>query len=89
MPLEKWQEFRIALRVGVFRYGNIVTVASGKGVYKGQTEETFLLVLSLSKWDDSVRKPLHKALENLAKEYGQESITLTVGVPEFVGDHPE
>jgi hypothetical protein len=89
MTAERWQEFKTALRVVGWTHGNIVTDAEGAGVYEGKTEETYLVAVSLrgpefGRLNTIDLTNLREDLSHLAQHYGQESIALTVGEPEFV-----
>jgi hypothetical protein len=80
MPSEQWENFKGALRVVAESHGTGVTYTGGIGRYEGKTEETYLVAVSLFEGDTINRNDLR----NLAQYYGQESIALTIGEPEFV-----
>lgn len=84
---EKWEAYRSSLRLLAHRYGRIITRAQGVGVWKGRTEETYLIVFILPPVIGQVARQvltLRQDLAELARDYQQDSIALLVGVPEFV-----
>jgi hypothetical protein len=80
MGLAQWEDFRSAVYDAVAQYaGPVVTSAEGVGIYEGERETTYVVVGATYGGHH-----LWVTLQDLAREFEQDSIALTCGTTDFV-----
>lgn len=87
MDAEQWLRFRGHIVDAVQeREFDIVFEGEGTGTYEGQREPSFTLVAT---GRPTKVAGLYYALDDLAREFGQDSIALTAGNTSFPGSRAE
>lgn len=84
MSLKRWDLFRVSVSNVVRGHCSFVPFSgNGGGVWGNIGEDSFTIVGVLI--DESHVSPIRERLAELAKEYNQESIAMTLGEVDFVG----
>lgn len=79
-----WMRFKVETRKVVASWGIVVFAGEGQGIWKGQTERAYTVIVSVTgRPAESSLYPLRIALYALGKAYGQEAIAITLGKTEF------
>jgi hypothetical protein len=85
-----WRLFRRSVDATVSAFaGPIVTRAEGLGEYDGATEPTYIVVGAANPDGPVAWSMFGDELREIAAQFGQESIAVTVGTPTFVGPSGE
>lgn len=87
MPSEKWDTLILTIvkELTHVTYGAWVEVHTGTGQYDGTTEESAMVTLLTEEYlSAGALTYIREFLKNLAGEYGQECIALTVGSSELI-----
>lgn len=83
MNSQAWDMFKALTKNIVYlRCPEIYFIGTGMGYYAGATEESFTIIGGLH--EDANMSNMKRELAELAKDFGQECIAVTVADPTFV-----
>lgn len=80
---DDWKTFKAEVYDVVAEFSPVVFYGQGIGIYKDTAEDSYTVIAEVNNLSGWAR--LHDRLAKLAKQYGQDSIAITLGDTEFIG----